>query len=119
MLDYDAWGNLKSKCERQPSDAALQLRCRQPAGGCQDKQPTRHGALRTSTTTRWVGASARPSQDVEPSGVVTLAQARSRRFVWQGLRMVQELRESSLSSYVYSPDSPYTPMARVDAYTGP
>jgi RHS repeat-associated protein len=36
--------------------------------------------------------------------------------VWQGLRMVQEVREGgATSSYVYSPDAPYTPMARVDS----
>jgi YD repeat-containing protein len=38
-----------------------------------------------------------------------------RRFVWQGLRMVQEIRATGLSSYVYSPESPYAPLARLDA----
>ncbi|OAI60567.1 YD repeat (two copies), partial [Ralstonia solanacearum] len=37
------------------------------------------------------------------------------RFVWQGLRLAQEIRETGTSSYVYSPDAPYTPAARVDA----
>ncbi|WEF32426.1 RHS repeat-associated core domain-containing protein [Pseudoduganella chitinolytica] len=41
-----------------------------------------------------------------------------KRFVWQGLRMVQEVRESGVSNYVYSPDEQYTPLARVDAYIG-
>jgi RHS repeat-associated protein len=32
--------------------------------------------------------------------------------------MVQEVRDTSTSSYVYSPDGPYTPLARVDAVIG-
>jgi len=39
----------------------------------------------------------------------------TRRFVWQGLRMVQEIRETGASSYVYSPEAAYAPIARVDA----
>jgi RHS repeat-associated protein len=41
-----------------------------------------------------------------------------KRFVWQGLRMVQEVRDSGTSSYVYSPDERYTPLARLDALIG-
>ncbi|MEC5408443.1 RHS repeat-associated core domain-containing protein [Paraburkholderia sp. MPAMCS5] len=36
------------------------------------------------------------------------------RFVWEGMRMVQVLRSDTVHTYVYSPDSPYRPMARVD-----
>ncbi|REG61337.1 RHS repeat-associated protein [Paraburkholderia sp. BL6669N2] len=36
------------------------------------------------------------------------------RFVWEGMRMVQVLRDETVRTYVYSPDSPYRPMARVD-----
>lgn len=38
-----------------------------------------------------------------------------KRFVWQGLRMVQEIREQGVSSYVYLSDDDYTPLARLDA----
>ncbi|WP_423391487.1 RHS repeat-associated core domain-containing protein [Burkholderia sp. LMG 21824] len=38
----------------------------------------------------------------------------TKRFVWEGLRLAQEVRETGVSSYVYSPDAPYTPAARVD-----
>ncbi|MBN3818327.1 hypothetical protein G3N57_17700 [Paraburkholderia sp. Se-20369] len=38
-----------------------------------------------------------------------------KRFVWEGLRLAQEIRETGVSSYAYSPDAPYTPVARVDA----
>ena len=48
----------------------------------------------------------------------TQAATHTRRFVWQGLRMVQELGEHGCSSYVYSPDSPYTPLARLDVGMG-
>ncbi|MEA3087233.1 MAG: hypothetical protein QOC89_4930 [Paraburkholderia sp.] len=36
------------------------------------------------------------------------------RFVWEGMRMVQVLRDETVRTYVYSPDSAYQPMARVD-----
>jgi RHS repeat-associated protein len=36
------------------------------------------------------------------------------RFVWQGLRLVQEVDPDSVRSYVYSPDAAWTPLARVD-----
>ncbi|WP_175719444.1 RHS repeat-associated core domain-containing protein [Burkholderia anthina] len=39
----------------------------------------------------------------------------TKRFVWEGLRLAQEVRETGVSSYVYSPDDPYSPAARVDA----
>ncbi|RQQ79205.1 hypothetical protein DF134_34875 [Burkholderia stagnalis] len=39
----------------------------------------------------------------------------AKRFVWDGLRLAQEVRETGVSSYVYSPDAPYSPAARVDA----
>lgn len=38
-----------------------------------------------------------------------------KRFVWEGLRLAQEIRETGVSSYAYSPDAPYSPVARVDA----
>ncbi|ONS53195.1 hypothetical protein A8E36_35510 [Burkholderia cenocepacia] len=40
--------------------------------------------------------------------------AETKRFVWEGLRLVQEVRETGVSSYVYSPDAPYSPVARAD-----
>ncbi|AIO39304.1 RHS repeat-associated core domain protein [Burkholderia cenocepacia] len=39
----------------------------------------------------------------------------TKRFVWEGLRLAQEVRETGVSSYVYSPGEPYSPAARVDA----
>ncbi|MBY4867300.1 hypothetical protein DIE14_12775 [Burkholderia sp. Bp9017] len=39
----------------------------------------------------------------------------TKRFVWEGLRLAQEVRETGVSSYVYSPDASYSPAARVDA----
>ena len=45
---------------------------------------------------------------------VELRKAR-KRFVWEGLRLAQEIRETGVSSYAYSPDAPYSPVARVDA----
>lgn len=45
---------------------------------------------------------------------VTL-RSETKRFVWEGLRLAQEVRETGVSSYVYSPDDPYSPAVRVDA----
>jgi RHS repeat-associated protein len=42
---------------------------------------------------------------------------RHRRFVWQGLRLVQEQSERRLSNYLNSPDDPYAPLARIDTVT--
>ena len=43
----------------------------------------------------------------------TQAQHRT-EFQWLGMSMVQVLDEERLQTYIYSPDSPYTPLARVD-----
>ena len=45
----------------------------------------------------------------------TVLRARGKRFVWQGLRMAQEIGEGATTTYVYSPDSAYVPIARVDS----
>ncbi|KVZ35560.1 RHS repeat-associated core domain-containing protein [Burkholderia ubonensis] len=39
----------------------------------------------------------------------------TQRFVWEGQRLAQEVRETGVSSYVYSPDAPYSPVARIDS----
>ncbi|MFO0579805.1 MAG: RHS repeat-associated core domain-containing protein [Polyangia bacterium] len=52
-------------------------------------------------------------------GVTGERQIKRNRFVWQGLRMVQELRETGISTYVYNPDADYSPLARIDQPLGP
>jgi RHS repeat-associated protein len=82
------------------------------------KTEIRGGRIETSFEYDALGRRvAKSEKHIEVSGRISPEQ--TRRFVWQGLRMVQELRETGLSNYVYSADSPYTPTARVDAYTGP
>ncbi|MFM0509454.1 glycohydrolase toxin TNT-related protein [Paraburkholderia sp. RL17-373-BIF-A] len=56
---------------------------------------------RTAKVTRRMAADGSPATD-------------ETRFVWEGMRMVQVLRDETVRTYVYSPDSPYRPMARVD-----
>jgi hypothetical protein len=36
------------------------------------------------------------------------------RFIWEGMRLIEERRGSNLVSYVYEPNS-YVPLARIDA----
>jgi RHS repeat-associated protein len=115
-FEYDAWGNLKTKLSGHRQTQHFSFDAENRLIGV--KTEIRGGRIETTfeydALGRRVGKSER---HIEVSGRISPEQ--TRRFVWQGLRMVQELRETGLSNYVYSADSPYTPMARVDAYTGP
>ena len=116
-FEYDAWGNLKTKRSgpRQTQHFTFDAENRllgvrtEAAGGRVVETRFEYDALGRRT--------ARHECRTEAGGMAR--HENTRRFVWQGLRMVQELRDSGLSNYVYSPDSPYTPMARVDQYVGP
>jgi RHS repeat-associated protein len=115
-FEYDAWGNLKTKLSghRQTQHFTFDAENRLISV----KTEIRGGRIETSFEYDALGRRiAKVEKHIEISGRVSPEQ--TRRFVWQGLRMVQELRETGLSNYIYSADSPYTPMARVDAYTAP
>jgi RHS repeat-associated protein len=110
-FEYDPWGNVSRKRkgsrldQRFTFDAEDRLLAVTTADG-QGVVETRFDydpIGRRIATSEWRrdAVGARPLQ--------------RKRFVWQGLRMVQEVRESGISSYVYSPDAMYTPLARVDA----
>jgi RHS repeat-associated protein len=115
-FEYDAWGNLKTKRSgaRQTQHFVFDAENRllavrtESTGGHVVEASFEYDALGRRI--------ARHERHRDAGGLARYE--RERRFVWQGLRMVQELRDSGLSNYVYSPDSPYTPMARVDALIG-
>ncbi|NHZ66910.1 hypothetical protein F1735_32315 [Massilia sp. CCM 8694] len=115
-FEYDPWGNLSTK--------------RKGAHQIQRFTFDAENRLVTVTTENLRGTTAMRF-DYDPLGrrissTETISTAtgnirsenirsENKRFVWQGLRMVQEVRASGVSSYVYSPDALYTPLARIDA----
>jgi RHS repeat-associated protein len=110
-FEYDPWGNVSHKrkgsrlAQRFTFDAEDRLTTvvTEDAGGVVETR------FEYDPLGRRIASSER-RRDI--SGA---ARTQRKRFVWQGLRMVQEVRESSVSSYIYSPDERYTPLARVDA----
>ncbi|WP_055324663.1 RHS repeat-associated core domain-containing protein [Ralstonia solanacearum] len=111
-FEYDAWGNLSVKCK-----GANQVQ-RFTYDGQDRLLAVRTETLRGVTETRFTydPLGRRIAKHETQTETVGMKHApRTWRFVWQGLRLAQEIRETGTSSYVYSPDAPYTPAARVDA----
>ncbi|QGZ40047.1 hypothetical protein GO485_13925 [Pseudoduganella flava] len=109
--DYDAWGNVIHKRKGShfsqrfvydAEDRLLAVTSESPAGTVETRFDYDPLGRRIASSTGAPGADY----------------VQRKRFVWQGLRMVQEVRESGVSSYVYSPDQMYTPLARIDAFIG-
>ncbi len=114
-FEYDAWGNLITKrkganqVQRFTYDAQDRLLAvrTENARGVVDARfqydPLGRRTAKIDTHSEAIGSRRRVER---------------KRFVWQGLRMVQELRETGVSSYVYSPEAAYTPLARLDTVIG-
>ncbi|MDM5181661.1 DUF6531 domain-containing protein [Massilia sp. DJPM01] len=113
-FDYDAWGNVATKRKGahqvqrftfDAEDRLIKVSTESLRGLVEmrfDYDPLGRRIASTETRTDTRG----------------ITQAERKRFVWQGLRMAQEVRERGVSSYVYSPDAAYTPLARIDAVIG-
>jgi RHS repeat-associated protein len=110
-FEYDAWGNVatKRKGARQVQvftfDAENRLL----------KVVTKNGRGEIETSFEYDALGRRigkTEKTTEAWG--TRSHQESVRFVWQGLRLVQEIDPDDVRSYVYSPDAAYTPLARVD-----
>ncbi|KGC24287.1 RHS repeat-associated core domain protein [Burkholderia gladioli] len=111
-FDYDAFGNLATKLrgtnQRQQftydgQDRLVAVRTHGARGVVETRfayDPLGRRIAKTDTTLDVRGVTLREE---------------TKRFVWEGLRLAQEVRDTGVSSYVYSPDAPYTPAARVDA----
>lgn len=113
-FDYDPWGNLarKRKGSQQEQRFVFDAEDRLVAVVTEDGQ----GVVETRFEYDPIGRRIATSETKR--SLTGASRTQRRRFVWQGLRMVQEVRDTSTSSYVYSPDEPYTPLARVDAVMG-
>ncbi|NHZ89231.1 hypothetical protein F2P45_09410 [Massilia sp. CCM 8733] len=110
-FEYDTWGNMVTKRKGahqvqrfsfDAEDRLLSVVTENPGGVSEMRFAYDPLGRRIATTDTHTDAGGR-------------ARTRIKRFVWQGLRMVQERRDNAVSSYVFSPDAAYTPLARVDA----
>jgi RHS repeat-associated protein len=110
-FEYDAWGNVTTKRRgaRQVQvftfDAENRLL----------KVVTKNGRGEIETSFEYDALGRRigkTEKTTEAWG--TRSHQESVRFVWQGLRLVQEIDPDHVRSYVYSPDAAYTPLARLD-----
>jgi RHS repeat-associated protein len=113
-FEYDPWGNVshKRKGSRLAQRFTFDAEDRLVAVTCEEAQRVVETRFDYDPIGRRI-ASSETRRDAYGSSEV-----QRKRFVWQGLRMVQEIRESGVSSYIYSPDEMYTPLARVDAFIG-
>jgi RHS repeat-associated protein len=117
-LGYDPWGNLATKVR----GSAQGQRTQQFIFDADNRllavrTESRNGSIETRFDYDALGRRI-ATREVQTEVGGQVSHHSERRFVWQGLRMVQELRETGLSNYLYSTDSPYTPLARVDAFIG-
>ncbi|NHZ39904.1 RHS repeat-associated core domain-containing protein [Massilia aquatica] len=113
-FDYDAWGNvaLKRKGAHQVQHFSFDAEDRLIG----IRTETVRGLVEMRFEYDALGRRIASTEARTDSGGMTHVERK--RFVWQGLRMVQEVREGGVSSYVYNPDAAYTPLARIDAVIG-
>ncbi|MDR0244630.1 MAG: DUF6531 domain-containing protein [Burkholderia sp.] len=111
-FEYDPFGNLTTKLRgaNQTQRFNYDGQDRLIAVRTQDVR----GVVETHFAYDSLGRRIAKTDTVFDVGGVRL-RSETKRFVWEGLRLAQEVRETGVSSYVYSPDAPYSPAARVDA----
>jgi RHS repeat-associated protein len=110
-FEYDPWGNVavKRKGVRQVQTFTFDAENRLM------KVVTKNGRGDIETSFEYDALGRRIGKTEKTAEAYgTRSHQESVRFVWQGLRMVQEVNADDVRSYVYSPDAPYTPLARVD-----
>jgi len=111
-FDYDPWGNLRTKRKgsREVQHFHFDADDRLKAVLTENAS----GRLTVRFDYDALGRRIGKTEILEHTGTSEAAQMETRRFVWQGLRLVQEQRTGSVSNYVYSPDAAYIPLARMD-----
>ncbi len=111
-FEYDAWGNLAVKRKGanrvqrftyDAQDRLIAVRTETPRGAALTRFEYDVLGRRTAKT------------DTAVHGPGQNGSSERKRFVWEGLRLVQEIRETGVSNYVYSSDAGYAPLARIDA----
>jgi len=116
-FEYDAFGNLTTKKKGADQEQSFVFDAEDRLLAIQSRNPW----------SPWGETEARFDYDALGRRIGSTETARSvtgerqikrKRFVWQGLRMVQELRETGVSTYIYSPDADYSPLARIDQPLG-
>ncbi|MCE3606593.1 DUF6531 domain-containing protein [Massilia sp. P8910] len=110
-FEYDAWGNLVTKRKGAHQVQRFSFDAEDRLVSVVTENP--HGVSETRMAYDPLGRRIATTETRAQAG--GRARTAVKRFVWQGLRMVQERRENAVSSYVFSPDATYTPLARVDA----
>ncbi|MBL8480782.1 MAG: RHS domain-containing protein, partial [Rhodocyclaceae bacterium] len=110
-FDYDPWGNVSAKRKGaaqiqhfhyDDEDRLVAVRTENPYG-VSDTTFAYDALGRRSTRT----CSTLPAGSAE-----TLIE--QRRYVWSGMRMLQDIGANQLTTYIYDPDQDYVPLARLD-----
>ncbi len=110
-FEYDAWGNVatKRKGARQVQNFTFDAENRLMKVVTSNSRERIEATFEYDAIGRRIGKTEHATRTSDGRG-----HQESVRFVWQGLRMVQEVDPDYVRSYVYSPDAAYTPLARVD-----
>ena len=107
---YDAFGNVQTKLkgnwQTQHFTYDADNRLLQIIGN------TEHG--QSTTRFDYDALGRRIAKQVIQPGNLRPESIEETRFIWQGMRMAQEIQADQLSTYVYDPDAEYSPLARLD-----
>jgi RHS repeat-associated protein len=113
--EYDAFGNVRAKKKGRmreqrfiydADDRLIEVRGNAGSGDCITR-------FAYDALGRRIGKTVQPAVDVTGTG------KRETRFVWQGLRLRQEIDSEYVRSYMYEEEQGYTPLARLDQQIKP
>lgn len=111
-FDYDPWGNLKIKRKGPHQTQRFSFDAEDRLISVQTE--TQSGTIQAHFDYDALGRRIGKSEiHVEVDNAIPYVE--HKRFVWQGLRLAQEICDTGVSSYVYNPEAAYSPLARVDA----
>jgi RHS repeat-associated protein len=109
---YDAFGNVASKAkgawQHQQFRYDAENRLLEVRGHTSDGQST--------TRFHYDALGRRITRQVQRPEQQYTGASETSRFIWQGMRMLQEVQDEHISTYVYDPDFDYAPLARMDQH---
>ncbi|MBL8480784.1 MAG: RHS domain-containing protein, partial [Rhodocyclaceae bacterium] len=73
-----------------------------------------HGISETTFTYDALGRRSARTCVTEPATAPQATYTEQRRYVWSGLRLLQDIGAGCVTTYVYDPDDDYSPLARID-----